>query len=192
MVREVRIYYEGDRALKPGFRAFLREIGNVATPRRWSIRLIEAKGRPVRDYHKARRANPDAWNVLLLDSEGAMISPAEHCERKGLSGLSDSVFWMVQCMESWFLADPGALKNYYGEDGFRESALKRNPSVEQIAKSDVLSCLRSATRETAKGQYHKTAHAPQLLEKIDPDLVRKASRNCDRLFQALTKRLAEA
>lgn len=99
---------------------------------------------------------------------------------------------MVQCMESWFLADPGALKNYYGEDGFRESALKRNPSVEQIAKSDVLSCLRSATRETAKGQYHKTAHAPQLLEKIDPDLVRKASRNCDRLFQALTKRLAEA
>lgn len=191
MVKELRIYYEGDGALKPGFRIFLREVWDVALARRCSVRLIEVKGRPVRDFHKARRANPEAWNILLLDSEEAITVPlSEFCLRKNLAGLFDSVFWMAQCMESWFLADIECLKNYY-DDGFQETAMRGNPQVEQIPKQDVHSRLNVATRNSGKGKYHKTRHAPDLLGRIKPELVKAAAPNCKRLFESLLKNLAE-
>jgi len=92
-------------------------------------------------------------------------------------------------MESWFLADPESLKKYYG-DGFGENALRSNPHVEEIPKADVLSRLKAATRGTQKREYHKTGHAPALLARIDPALVKTAAPNCKRLFTALLHKLA--
>jgi predicted ATPase len=42
-----------------------------------------------------------------------------------------SIFWMVQMIEAWFHADKGALQKFYG-NRFKESALKKNPMVEEI------------------------------------------------------------
>jgi hypothetical protein len=192
MVTEIRIYFEGDSALKPGFHKFLGEIREAWGSRQCRFRLIDANGTPVEDYRDGMKANPDAWNILLLDSEDAITEPlADLCTRKGLAGFSDSVFWMVQTMESWFLADQEALRKYYG-DGFQENALKGNPRVEQIPKTDVQSRLKAATKGTQKGEYHKTGHAPHLLAKIDPELVKSAAPNCKRLFDTLLAKLAEA
>jgi hypothetical protein len=91
---------------------------------------------------------------------------------------------MVQLMEAWFLADPEALALYYGKD-FASNALKKNRRVEEIPKADLLKCLKQATRKTQKGIYHKTAHAPRILELLDPDKVRKAAPECDRLFREI-------
>ena len=93
-------------------------------------------------------------------------------------------------MESWFLADMNSLKVYYG-NGFQESALKGNPAVEQILKADVYSRLKRATRETKRGEYHKTKHAPDLLAKIEPSRVRTAAPNCERMFRIILEKLAE-
>ena len=91
-------------------------------------------------------------------------------------------------MEAWFLADRQTLASYYGER-FVSNALKPNPHVEEIPKADVLECLKQATRKTQKGAYHKTAHAPHILASLDPDKVRKAAPECDRLFSEILAEL---
>jgi hypothetical protein len=137
--------------------------------RRIGFQVIPTGATPEEDYRIAQKTHKHARNILLRDSEGP--KPKE----------KNSVFWMVQLMEAWFLADPEALKSYYGKD-FASEALKKNPQVEEIPKADVLECLKQATRKTLKGAYHKTAHAPHILELLDPDKVRKAAPQCDRLF----------
>jgi len=97
MVTEIRIYFEGDSALKPGFDEFLGEIKELASSRRCRFRLIDANGTPAADFRDALRSNPAAWNVLLLDSEEAISGPlSEFCRKKGLPNLSDQIFWMAQ------------------------------------------------------------------------------------------------
>jgi hypothetical protein len=48
-------------------------------------------------------------------------------EADGLNG-ADQVFWMVELMESWFLAHPQALATYYGK-GFHSKALGDSPQI---------------------------------------------------------------
>ena len=92
-------------------------------------------------------------------------------------------------MESWFHADKDALEDYY-KSGFRKAALKANPNVEEISKRDVIEGLNAATKDTTEGKYHKTKHAPALLQSIKPELVRKAAPNCERLFKVVLDRFA--
>jgi|HubBroStandDraft_3_1064219.scaffolds.fasta_scaffold24203_3 hypothetical protein len=187
MVTELRIYFEGDARLKPGFRRFFGEIEQVATTRRCRLNWIATNGTPVDDYHSGLKANPNAWNVLLLDSDTpADRAFAEMCRTKGLeSSHAGSVFWMVQIMESWFLADLAALRTYFC-DRFPEAAAKGNPKVEEIPKADVMSRLENA----AGGKYHKVRDGGKLLALIDSEKVRRAAPNCDRMFSAILKALA--
>jgi hypothetical protein len=112
--------------------------------------------------------------VLLLDSE----DPQEfQLRKKGVEGCDpDSIFWMVQIMESWFLADVDALKALFGG-----SLSKGNPKVEEIPKADVLERL----KKVANGEYHeyhKVKHGTKLLGLIDPVKVRRAAPHCQRMF----------
>ena len=171
---ELRIYFEGDDALRPGFSQFLVEVKTAARDRRIGFQLIAGGATAERDYQTALHKRPEAWNVLLRDSEGP--EPPK-------SG-DDDHFWMVQLMEAWFLADPDALETYYGKD-FNANALKKNPQIEEIPKSDVLDSLKEASKKTQKGRYHKTKHAPEILQRIDPTKVRNAAPHCELLFQRL-------
>ena len=175
---EIRIYFEGDKALRPGFSQFLAPIRDAARARRIGFHPIAVGSRTEEDFQVAVNSHPDACNVLLRDSEGP-DAPQR-----------DLVFWMVELMEAWFLADPDALERFYHK-GFRRNALKQNPRVEEIPKDDVLEGLKQATRETQKGQYHKTQHAPHILESLDSAKVRKAAPNCDRLFRELLAKIDE-
>jgi hypothetical protein len=98
---------------------------------------------------------------------------------------------MVEMMEAWFHADKNALAKFYDDEKFNWGALKPNPKVELIPKRDLVEGLKAATKNTRKGDYfdNKTSHGPKLLEAIDPALVRRAAPNCDRLFEAVLKRL---
>ena len=167
---EIRIYFEGDKALRRGFSQFLAPIKEVASKRRVRFELVAGNATAEADSRTAQKHHRDAVNILLKDSDGPDPAPKE------------SVYWMVQLMEAWFLADPEALAGYY-RDGFMRNALKPNPRVEEIPKADVLECLKQATRKTQKGAYHKTRHAPDILALLGPDQVRKAAPNCDLLFQ---------
>jgi hypothetical protein len=193
MVTEIRIYYEGDRLLKPGFHSFFTTLRERAREKRCNFHLIAAKGAPGRDFRIAIRTHPHAWNILLKDSEGpdSGALSASFCEHNQWDkSHAESIFWMVEMMESWFHADKDALERFYSL-GFRRNALKANPKVEQISKKDLKDGLSAATKGTLKGDYydHKTSHGPALLASIKPELVQAAAPHCKKLFQDVLRRL---
>jgi hypothetical protein len=182
VVTELRVYFEGDDRLRPGFRQFLRRLAEAARSKRCRFELIATDGTPTEDYLTGLKANPEAWNVLLLDAEDE--SEAQ-IRKKSLDGCdSESIRWMVQLMEAWFLADVDGLKTLFKER-LQEQALKGNPKVEEIPKADVMARLKRAT----SGEYHKVKHGTKPLELIDSVKVRKAAPNCDRMFRVILTKL---
>ena len=94
----------------------------------------------------------------------------------------DQCHLMVQIMESWFLADRGALEEFYGQ-GYRGNALPQHPQIEQIAKQDVLNGLDRAARDTSKRGYNKGSHSFEILAKLDPEKVQNASPHAKTLYR---------
>jgi acyl-coenzyme A thioesterase PaaI-like protein len=91
-------------------------------------------------------------------------------------------------MEAWLIADRDALSRFYGQR-FNANAIPRNPNVEQVGKQDLESALKDATRHTAKGEYHKIHHGPNILSQLDVARVRIAASHCNRLFITLADRI---
>jgi hypothetical protein len=172
---EIRIYFEGNKALRAGFESFFAELRASARESGSTVELIAAKDGPGVD-RKAERTHPEAWNILLKDSEGP--APSQRAD----------TFWMVELMEAWFLAHPKTLSDYYGE-GFLSNAIGNTADVERVPKAEVLDRLRRATTKTSKGEYHKVKHAPYLLEKLDSNQVQTRAEHCRQLFEAVMARL---
>ena len=112
----------------------------------------------------AIHTNTDSTNLLLIDSDcpddGKLTASVRNHPGWNASvaaSVTDSqLHFMVQVMESWFLADRQCLRSYYGPN-FLESRLRGNPKVEEILKDDVIKGLEDATRDTKKGKYHLSA-----------------------------------
>lgn len=180
-------------ACRKAFHLFFESaLGNQRKPR------IVASGSRDEAYHEFCRSldnDPDIFAVLLVDSEDPVaagrtaVAHLRQRENHWNHAMPDGqVHIMVQCMETWFLADKTALEKYYGSK-FKVSALPPNPKIEEISKHDVLKCLAGATKATSKGSYHKTKHGFDILERIDPGAVRRASRHADELIKLLIQKL---
>jgi len=189
VVSEIRIHYEGAPQLKEGFRTFFGKLVFGDYSRRRRVQFIAGRGRSdtIHDFQDALESHPGSWNVLLIDSEGP--DDGQLFERLALPAAQEkSVFWMVQLMETWFVADIQALRKFYGQ-GLREAHLRIKRDVEQVSKKDVLKWLGHATKTTQKGKYDKTDHAPRLLSLTEPALVREACPNCQRMSDVFHARL---
>ena len=195
MVKEIRVYFEGDNALRKGFNSFLKSEIDRACQRGLGFRTIAggSTAETIKDFMTAARTHKDAINIVLIDSDkpdnGNLIAEVKRRASWDMevgAEIQDSqIHFMVQAMESWFLADRDALKRYYGQ-GFLEKRLPGNQNnVEQISKSDVDNGLKNSTRDTRKKKYHKTRHAPDLLSSLDVDKVRCNAPSCNRLFHSL-------
>ena len=194
MVSEIQIFIEGDKALLNGLRTFLKSAIDAAQHQRIKFKMVAggSANETVRNFMRGVRRNPNSFNILLVDSDrpdnGDLIASVKDRRtwdnQTGANVQDDQIHFMVQVMESWFLADKDALTRYYGQ-GFQPNRLPRNPNVEQVMANDAISGLENATRPTRKGKYHKTRHAPDLLRQIDVAEVRQAAPNCNRLFVSL-------
>ena len=138
-------------------------------------------------------ASDDDVIVLLVDSDASIsaASPWEHVKQRQGDGwdkpddaTDDDLHLMVECMESWFLADKDVLAGFYGQ-GFAPNSLPANPEVENVSKPDVYSGLINATRQTMKGAYGKGTHSFKILALVDPAKVRGAAPFADRLLNHL-------
>jgi hypothetical protein len=198
----VRIYVEGGgnqrstlNNCRQAFRLFLEKV----VPR-GSFEIIASgdRNKAFKDFRLALKQHPQDYIILLVDSEEAVLGgPWPHlANRRGdhwnrpRGATDDQAHLMVQAMESWFLADRQVLIDYYGQ-GFLANALPRQANIEIVPKKDVFRALKNASRNTAKkGEYHKTRHGFDLLERIDPNRVRHASLHADRLFLVLEREAA--
>ncbi len=94
---------------------------------------------------------------------------------------------MVQCMETWLVADVETLVAYF-KQGFNRNPLPRNQDLESVAKADILKALANATRPLKKNAYDKGQHSFALLALIDPDQVRQHCSHADRFIAFLLNR----
>jgi hypothetical protein len=151
--------------------------------------------RTFEDFRADLEGSEEGFRILLVDSEGPVrgdVTPWTYLRArdgwiKPANVGDDQAHLMVQCMESWFLADHEALSEYY-EQGYVASSLPARTNVEEILKRDTERALEHASRHTQKGPYHKTRHGFNLLALIDPVKLRRASVHAQRLFEVLEER----
>ncbi|MGO8903696.1 MAG: DUF4276 family protein [Isosphaeraceae bacterium] len=192
MVSEIRIYIEGDPALRPGFGQFLDRVRSLAREKRirWDIVLCGGRDSSFDAFQTAIDTHPNAFNILLVDSEGPVAkTPWLHLyDRDGWNrpaGISDErCQLMAQAMEAWFVADLTALKTYYGK-GFNEKPIPKRKNVEEIDRKDLVEALVHASKNTSKSSYHKVRHGEKILARLDETSVRARAAHCDRLFTML-------
>ncbi len=144
-----------------------------------------------------KNAGSDEFVVLLVDAEEPVVEGNgvwSHLENRDGWGIpqgaeEENAHLMVQCMESWFLADKEILAAFFGE-GFKPNALPANPRIEQISKQEVLEGLKRATRSCGKGGgYGKSQHSFRILALLDPDNVIHASPHAAHLIDAMRNRV---
>ena len=197
---KIKIYVEGGgdasalkRQCRRGFAKLFEKAGLAG--RMPAVVACGGRGNAYEDFRIAlRHARTDEFPVLLVDSEDAVTAaPWQHLKSRDNwdrpdGAEDDQVHLMVQCMETWFLADHGQLAKYFGQ-GFREKALPGNVRIEEISKKTVFHALASATQDTkTKGRYDKGSHSLKVLALIDPEKVAGVSPHARHLFDTLRKK----
>ena len=201
----VAIYMEGGgdgkdakAALRQGMDALLQPLKEAARAKALHWKLVPCGGRnkALQGFRNAAVNGDDAIVVLLVDAEGP-VDRAPHLHLQSRDGWNmdfadeDTINLMVQTMETWIVADPGALSTYYGQN-FNGNVLPSRENLEEVAKADVARVLDQATEHTRKGRYHKIKHASDLLKRIDVVKVKQRCRHCERLFNVLGRMIDAA
>lgn len=72
-MKEIRVYFEGDDALRGGFQQLLEPVRQHAALRRVAFRMIAGKSRTeaVKDFCRALSTHRKAHVILLVDAESA-------------------------------------------------------------------------------------------------------------------------
>ena len=173
---------------RKGFSVFLKKAGLQGQMPR--IVASGSRQEAYKDFFKKCQQGHAA--ILLVDSEDpispdesawAFLKRQDNWDKPDAAG-EDDCHLMVQCMESWFLADRKALADYFGQE-FKPHALPgKCRDIETLPKKDVLDGLKRATKYSTK-KYSKGLHSFDILAKIDPNLVMKQSGRAKRLVECL-------
>jgi len=201
----VTIYVEGGgegkagkTKFREGFRKFIERAGFVGNMPR--ILASGSRNNALRDFSVAmKEVETGEIPVLLVDSEAHVrlnSTPWQHLQSRDnwnrpKGAQEDQVHLMVQCMESWFLADVSALERFYGP-GFRSAAFPRRDDIERIPKDDVLKQLKAASSRSNKRAYRKGSHSHLILALIEPQKVIQRSSFAKRLIDTLKSYLIPA
>lgn len=147
-----------------------------------------------------RFANPlplqdGALRILLIDSEAPVADvgkPWNEIKQKCPNWADDkNCYLMVQCLETWLLADVDTLREHYNSHGkgcFRENKLKAWRDLENIARKTLQDALQSATVECGKPYAH--ADGNLLIAKVRRERLEQLS-SVARLFRDFAQRIDE-
>jgi len=199
---KVKIYVEGGgndnsrlcAELRRGFQSLFIKAGFEG-----KLPSVIASGGRAEAFHDfeiaIKKVKKDEVILLLVDSEDAIAASTkwEHVKNrtgdnwdKPITADEDNLFFMVECMESWFLADKDALKNFYGKD-FHENSLPNNTNLESVKKKKIYTALEKATKKTIKGTYGKGDHSFKILGMLDADKVKNHGKYAAEFFDYLEK-----
>ena len=189
----VKLFVEGGgdgKALRTECRQALSEFLRKAGLAGCLPRLVASGSRKQAydDFCTAVQVGEPA--LLLVDSEGPVApehqagepstwQPWAHLAQRAGDGWAMPVgatdrhcHLMVECMESWLLADRAALQAFF-DPGFRANALPApGRAIETVEKAQQYQALSAATGACkTKAPYGKGEHSFKLLASIDPSMV---------------------
>lgn len=197
---KVKLYVEGGAKGKLAGKCregFSKLIGK-ACPNRAKPTIVSCGSRENawdRFQTALKNAKGGIHPILLVDSEGPVNAETawEHLKQqdgwqKPSNAQSDQAHLMVQCMETWLVADRDNLRNYYKGE-LNENPLPNATNLEEVDKNTVISALKDATRQCKKGPYSKGRHSFDLLAGADPEKLKKALPHFQTLCDTLQNRL---
>lgn len=186
----MKLYVEGggdSNSLKTecrkGFSKFLEKAGLKGRMPR--IVASGSRQNAFKDFVIACKNGEPA--MLLIDSESAVSAEnsvigseqpwlhlaGDQWEKPNIA-TDNQCHLMVECMESWLLADRRSLALFFG-NGFNESALPSTTrSVESVSKQQLYESLAQATRN-CKASYSKGNNSFKILAILDANVVMAAS-----------------
>jgi len=208
MVKTVRLYIEGDKkekgkggfiSLRQGFNEFFNKWADEENLKiKFDNNILGSRGDAVNIFLKIGKFHPNDLVLLLIDTErekdkdkSAKLFLQEDFPNSDFTNIKDSqCHFMVQAMESWFIADKEKLAACY-DNNFKEKALPQQKEVEKISKTEAIEKLKKATRNTknGKGEYGKGKDSGKILGKIRPHKVITAAPHCERLFKTIIETL---
>jgi len=199
---KVRLYIEGggDRPsdkskCREGFRKLLERAGFEG--RMPSTSACGGRNAAYDSFKTALRTATQngEYPVLLVDSEAPVNQPPwQHLQSpdgwEQPAGTDDNqAQLLVQCMETWCVADRVALRRFFG-DRLRENALPPPNGLEVRDKEAVQGALVNATHDCERQRgYKKGKRSFELLGQLDPAELKKYLPHFVRLCQMLDARL---
>lgn len=218
MVTSIAIHLEGGgnsevtiAPFRQGMSTFLQPLVKLARQRgiRWRIIPYGGRSQAFKYFCDALKNEPDVFHVLLVDAEEVVTRPPwEHVKNRigdewvaPDGATADQCQLMIVTMETWFLADPEAVRGFFKHtNGFDKDAIPDLPPLpsapkpatllQAMSKSRVNEILAKATRSTKTDHYERIRHGAKLLAVIDSAKVRQQCPACDRLFKTLATAMA--
>ena len=159
------LFVEGSRKtdngdLRNGFGRLLRQATLRAMPQ---IVMCDDTDGAIRRFQleTAKPNSPFQRVLLLVDLDGPSATRAAWLATKGLAAHSSRIFFMVQKMEAWFLAQPEVIHTFCQPK--LAHTLPKTPAANVTHPDRVLD---RCTVGTRPGRYHKTGHGAKLLPQL--------------------------
>lgn len=196
----IKIYIEGGgegKDLDSRFREAWSKFFQAAGLKGRMPRPVRGKGRKhTHDLFCTAFKNRKAEELplLLLDSEDAVSegdTTWQHLKKRDQmdrpkDATEDHAYLMVQVMETWLLADPEALRTYFGSK-FKADKIPAWPDLEAQSKQSIFDALDKATAECSEKQYAKGKVSFEVLASISPEKVKEKCPHAKRLLEFLAK-----
>ena len=148
--------------------AWLGECPRVVRRRRSGNRLSTSSKPPCKTsaLMKLQYSLWTARDQLFPDDQHGNIYTIKTIGYQPPGAANDSAFLMVQVMETWFLADRGTLRQFFGS-ALNENHFRQWLDLEAVPKDTVIDALERATANCQK-PYSKGRVSFGLLGRIDP------------------------
>lgn len=157
--------------LREGFNKLLvKKLGGKMP----TISMGEGKRQTINKFKNSSNSN------MLCDLDAHESNITDDMKENGISDFKDSVFYMVQEMEAWFISQPEILDNFYNFEISRRIVKKHASLFEQPDKE-----LQRITKDTTKKAYHKVNHGSQLLKLLDIEKLMREFPEFKRLIDKL-------
>ena len=178
------LFVEGSRKtdngdLRNGFGRLLRQ----ANPRQMPlIVMCDDTDGAIRKFQQETGNPNSAFRrvLLLVDLDGPEATRAAWLAAKKLVAHQGQVFFMVQKMEAWFLAQPAILHEFY-QPKLAHALPAAAPAHVQHPDRELARC----TKDNRKGSYHKTGHGARLLALLQLPELQRSFPDVSRLLTAL-------
>ena len=180
--------------LRKSFNKLLQMIPNVAN----RVPVVAGFGRDecINQARDLIEQHPSAAILILIDSDGPPLDDKwAHMKRKHgweqpPSMTEDHLFFMVQCMECWLLADFASVSRFL-KGGPNPAPRKRKTPPEELTCVEAVAELDGLAKSVGVRGYGKVSHGLPAIGVLDPKVLAENSPSA-RIFLGSMQRMFSA